>query len=178
LRAVARSTGLEIVIVRPPLVYGPHVKGNFLRLLHWAYRGFPLPLGGVSHRRSLIGVENLARVLLACACDPRAAQETFLVSDNEDLSTPELLRRTAAVLGRPVRLVNLPPSLLSLGARLSGQQNVLRRLCGPLLIDSRKIREVLNWIPPNSVHDQLKGTADWYLAQYHAPQPTRRRAFQ
>jgi nucleoside-diphosphate-sugar epimerase len=175
---VSRATGLEVVIVRPPLVYGPQVRGNFLRLLKWAHRGLPLPLGGASKRRSLIAVDNLTSALLACAVDPRAANETFLVSDNDDISTAELLRRAAAAMDRPARLFSFPQSALRVLAGLSGQRAVLRRLFGSLLIDSSKIRDLLGWTPPVSINDELKLTANWYLGEVQAVHPAPRRVFQ
>ncbi len=171
---IARSTGLEVVIVRPPLVYGPEVKGNFRRLLSWAHRGLPLPLGGASNRRSLIGVENLVSALIACVREPQAANQTFLVSDNEDLSTADLLRRAAAAMNRPARLFRLPESALAFAAMLAGQKAAYDRLFGSLVIDSSKIRNLLAWFPPVSVDGQLASTAKWFLGEAQSPHPTER----
>ena len=165
LAEVARSGALEATVVRPPLVYGPRVRGNFRRLLDWMHRGIPLPFGTTVNRRSLIGVDNLASALLACVLHPRAANQTFLVSDDEDLSTSELLRRTAAAMGRPARLIALPAALLRAVAGVSGQQESFRRLCGSLLLNTKKIRQTLGWTPPASVDDELKRTVNWYLAR-------------
>ncbi len=165
LAEVARAGALEVTVVRPPLVYGPRVRGNFRRLLDWMHRGIPLPFGDTVNRRSLIGVDNLASALLSCALHPQAANQTFLVSDNEDLSTSELLRRTAAAMGRPARLITLPAALLRAAAGFAGQQESFRRLCGSLLLNTKKIRQTLGWTPPASVDDELKLTVNWYLAR-------------
>ncbi|MBL8292193.1 MAG: SDR family oxidoreductase [Bryobacterales bacterium] len=165
LTEISRSSGLEVVIVRPPLVYGPHVRGNFVRMLDWLYRGVPLPLAGATNRRSLIGVQNLVSALAAAVVHPKAAHQTFLVCDDEHLSTPELLRRVAAAMSRKARLVPVPARLLQLAASLCGQRETLRRLCGSLVVDSKKIQSMLGWTPSVSVDEQLRATARWYLEQ-------------
>lgn len=159
LRRVAEEAGLEAVVVRPPLVYGPGVGGNFARLLALVERGLPLPLGAVDNRRSLVGRCNLVDFLVRCAEHPAAAGETFLVSDGEDLSTAELIRRLARALDRPVRLWPVPPALLYAAGRVTGRTAVVERLCGSLQIDSRKGRERLGWAPPATVEEELARTA-------------------
>jgi UDP-4-keto-D-QuiNAc 4-reductase len=165
---IARKSSLEVTVVRPPLVYGPRVKGNFLSLLDWAYRAAPLPLALARAQRSLIGARNLASALAECATHPKAANETFLVSDGEDLSTSELLRRTAAALERPCRLLPFPAAALRAMAGLTGQRAAVSRLMDSLRVDSGKIRRFLGWRPPASVDEQLRLTAQWYLTQRSA----------
>ncbi len=166
LRRVAGFSKLEVVIIRPPLVYGPGVKANFLRLMEWIWRGVPLPLKKVSNRRSLIYVGNLVDAIIACVEHPAATGKTFLVSDNEDVSTPELIRRMAHALGRPARLFPCPPALLHAGARLTGRQEAAERLLGSLVVDSSKIRRELGWKPPYTMEQGLAETARWYKATH------------
>lgn len=163
LRAVERDAGLEVAILRPPLVYGPGVKANFLRLIGAIGRGIPLPLGAVDNRRSLVGVWNLCDLILRCATDPSAAGETFLVSDGEDLSTPELIRTLAEAMERPARLVPVPPSLLLAAGRLLSKAETVERLVGSLQVDSSKAARLLDWTPPVSAREGLARTARWYL---------------
>lgn len=164
LREVAAATGLELVIVRPPLVYGPGVKGNFERLMQALHRGLPLPLGAVHNRRSLVGLDNLVDLLLTCTTHPAAAGEVFLVSDGEDLSTTELLRRTARALGRPARLVPVPEGWMRAAARVLGRDDLAQRLLGSLQVDIAKTRERLGWTPPVGVDEGLARTAAHFLA--------------
>ena len=138
---------LEIVIVRPPLVYGPGAPGNFGRLLRLVRRGLPLPLGAAHNRRSLVAVQNLCDFLRHCAQHPAAAGELFLISDGEDLSTPDLLRRMATALDCPLRLLPVPESLLRLPLRAAGRERMLNQLFGSLLVDSSKARQQLEWQP-------------------------------
>lgn len=155
---VAARTGLEVVVVRPPLVYGPGVKGNFRRLVDLVRRGTPLPLGAVDNRRSLVSVFNLCDLLVRCIDHPAAAGQTFLVSDGEDLSTPELIRRLAGAMDRPARLVPVPPGLMRAGARLLGREGIYRRLCGSLQVDIGPTCERLGWTPPVGVNEGLART--------------------
>ncbi len=154
--ALGRETGMEMVVVRPPLVYGPGVSGNFARLLHWVQRGVPLPLGAVDNRRSLVGLDNLVDLLVTCLTHPAAAGQVFLVSDGEDLSTTDLLRRVAAAMGRRSRLLPLPPALLRVGARAVGRGEMARRLLDSLQVDMSHTRETLGWEPPVSVDEGLR----------------------
>jgi nucleoside-diphosphate-sugar epimerase len=158
LRDIGASTGLEIVIVRPPLVYGPGVRANFLRLVKLVQRRWPLPLAGVNNRRSLVALDNLVDLLICCIDHPAAAGETFLVSDNEDLSTPDLLRRVGAALGVGVRLVPGPRWMLLQGARLFGRRTEVERLLGSLQVDTRRTRELLGWEPRISVDEGILRT--------------------
>lgn len=165
LRQLAAETGLEVVIVRPPLVYGPGVKGNMLSLLGLVGRGWPLPLAGVKNRRSLIGIDNLVDALTICATHPRAAGHMFLVSDGEDISTPDLVRQLAAGMGRPGRLFGVPYLWLNAGAGLIGQGHRLEKLCGDLQVDSTLIRQTLGWMPRMSMKEGLRKMAEWFISQ-------------
>ena len=163
LRALAAATGLEVVIIRPPLVYGPGVKANFLSMMRWLYKGVPLPFGAIHNRRSLVALDNLVDLLVTCIDHPGAANQTFLVSDGEDLSTSELLRRMGVALGRPARLLPVPSRLLDVGAVMLGKTALAQRLCGSLQVDIGKTRELLNWTPPVSVDEALRKTAEYFL---------------
>lgn len=159
---IGQASGLEIVIVRPPLVYGPGVKGNFLRLLGIARKGWPLPLASVQNLRSFIYVENLVDALITCATHANAAGKTYLVSNREDLSTPELLRQLSSRLGTHSRLWRCPPWLLQGAANLIGRGAEASRLLGSLQIDSSLIQTDLGWKPPFTVADSLDRTTQWY----------------
>ena len=148
LHRIAAETGLEIVIVRPPLVYGPKVKGNFSQLLKAVAMGVPLPFATVNNLRSFIYVGNLSDALISCVEHPEATGQTYLVSDGEDISTTELLRQSGEAMGFPARLFSCPLILLRLLGRFSGNVKQIERLLGSLQIDSSKIRQELNWIPP------------------------------
>ena len=163
LRDIAANSGMEVVIVRPPLVYGPGVKANFLNMMRWLNRGVPLPLGAIHNKRSLVGLGNLVDLLITCLDHPAAANQTFLVSDGEDLSTTELFRRMAAALGKPARLVPVPGWMLTVGASLFGKRELSQRLCGSLQVDISKTRNFLGWSPPVSVDVGLRATARDYL---------------
>lgn len=160
LQALARETGLQVVVVRPPLVYGKGVRANFRALARAVQAGVPLPLARVDNRRSLVGLANLVDFLVVCLDHPAAAGETFLVSDGDDLSTPELVRRMAAALGRRAWLLPVPPSLLVGAAALVGKGEVARRLCESLQVDIRKAGAVLGWTPRSSVDEQLRAALE------------------
>ena len=153
---ISAKTGLEVVVVRPPLVYGPSAKGNLARLLKLVRLGLPLPLGAVQNKRSLIGLDNLVDLLTRCVDHPAAAGQTFLVSDGEDLSTPDLLRHMAAAMGRSARLIPVPVPLLRLAGSALGKQVEIDRLVGSLQIDSSYARQVLGWTPPVSVQEGIR----------------------
>ena len=165
LQRIAQETGLEVVIVRPPLVYGPGVKGNFARLLAAIERGRPLPLAGANNLRSLLYVGNLVDALIACATQPAAAGQTYLVSDGEDISTASLVEKIATALGRHNRSFYFPPALLRAGATLLGRAEQVDRLFGALRISDKKIRSDLNWSSPYTLEQGLSETAEWYRAQ-------------
>jgi len=160
----SRDMGLECAIVRPPLVYGPRVRANFLRLMRLVDSGIPLPLASVANRRSLLFVGNLADAISLCITHPQAAGRTFSVTDGEDVSTPELVRRIARALGRPARLFPFPVALLRLAGGLVGQTRAIDRLTGDLTIDSGPIRAALGWRAPYTMEQGLAETAAWYLA--------------
>ena len=165
LLALAAETGLEVVIVRPPLIYGPGVKANFLSMMRWLQRGVPLPFGAIGNRRSLVALDNLVDLLVVCLTHPAASGQRFLVCDGEDLSTTELLRRLSAALGRTARLLPVPQALIEWAAILLGRRQLNQRLCGSLQINMDKTRERLGWAPPLSVDQALAKTAAHYLKE-------------
>ena len=156
LLALAASTGIEVVVIRSPLVYGPGVRANFAALMRAVARGVPLPLGAVNNRRSLVAIDNLVDLIDTCVEHPAAANEIFFVSDGEDLSTPELVRRLAHAMGRPARLFPMPASVLMAGAMLLGKREVAQRLLGSLQVDISKARSLLGWTPPVNVDEGLR----------------------
>lgn len=154
---LAEEMGLEVVIIRPPLVYGPRVKGNFLRMLSWLQRGVPLPLRCVTeNRRSLVALDNLVDLLVTCVDHPAAANKTFLVSDGEDLSTADLLRRLGKAMGKRARLLPVPLALLQTAAKLLGKGDMAQRLLGNLQVDISHTCQTLGWNPPISVDEGLR----------------------
>lgn len=163
LRELATRTGMDVVIVRPVLVYGPGVKANFLNMMRWLDKGIPLPLGAINNRRSLVALDNLVDLLVTCLEHPKAANQTLLVSDAEDMSTTELLTRVGKALGKPARLLPVPMWLLSGLATLLGKRAFSQRLCGSLQVDIDKTRTLLDWQPPVSVDQALQQTANHYL---------------
>jgi nucleoside-diphosphate-sugar epimerase len=156
LQQIALETGMEVVIIRPPLVYGPGVKGNFASMIKLVEKGLPLPFGAIDNRRSLVGLDNLVDLIITCIDHPNAANQVFLVSDGEDLSTSGLLRRVAKAMGRPSRLISVPVGLLQLGATVLGKKAVGQRLLGSLQVDISSTRERLDWTPPVSVDEGLR----------------------
>lgn len=158
LRQLGAATGMEVVIIRPPLVYGPGVKANFAALMRAVRRGSPLPLGAVHNRRSLVGLDNLVDFIVICASHAQAANQTFLVSDGHDLSTPELVQGLAHVAGVRVRLLPVPVWALQAAARLLGRGDMMQRLCGNLQVDIAKAHRLLGWTPPVSVAEGLRRT--------------------
>lgn len=163
LKQISRESGMEVVIIRPPLVYGPGVKANFLSMMRWLTKGVPLPLGAINNQRSLVAIGNLVDLIVTCIEHPAAANQTFLVSDGEDLSTTQLLRRLAKALGKQSKLVPVPQWLLIFGAALVGQQAAAQRICGSLQVNIDKNRDMLGWVPPITVDRAMRETARYYL---------------
>ena len=156
LQGLYEEFGGELVIVRPPLVYGAKVGGNFARLIRLIQSGVPLPFGAIRNRRSLVSIENLVDFLILCASHPAAADNTFLVSDGDDLSTPELVAQIAGALGMRSRLLPVPVSMLRLAGRCLGKTNEVQRLTDSLQADIEKSRRLLHWQPPFSVQDSVR----------------------
>jgi UDP-N-acetyl-alpha-D-quinovosamine dehydrogenase len=163
LREISAKTGLEIVIVRPPLVFGPNAPGNFRRLLRAVEKGIPLPLGAIRNRRSFVALDNLIDLLAVCLRHPSASGQVFLVSDGDDLSTTDLLRRLAAAMGKTLRLIPIPADLLRATLQVLGRPELAQRLCGSLEVDIKKTREVVGWAPKVSVDDALRETVIDYF---------------
>lgn len=159
---IASQTGMEVVMVRPPLVYGPGVRANFASMMRWLRRGVPLPLGAIHNARSLVALDNLVDLLVICLTHPAAAGQVFLVSDGEDVSTTELLRRAAQAMGRSARLLPIPSTWLEGAAALLGRRNVAQRLCGSLQVDIEKTRQVLGWRPPLTLDEGLKKAVEGF----------------
>jgi nucleoside-diphosphate-sugar epimerase len=155
LMRIAEETGLEVVIIRSPLVYGFSAPGNFGSLMRGVQRGWPLPLGAVHNQRSFVALDNLVDFIVNCITHPQAANQTFLVSDGEDLSTPDLIRRMACAMNRTARLLPVPVWALKAGASLLGKGDAVQRLCGNLQVDISKSRTLLGWNPPISVDEGL-----------------------
>ena len=159
---IARSSGMEVVIIRPPLVYGPQVKGNFAALVRAVLAGFPLPFKGLDNRRSMIALDNLVDLIVRCADrekTPRAVNEIFLVSDGDDVSLPELLRRIAVAYGKTARLFSVPEAWLRIAARMVGQTAAISRLADSLVVDVSKTESLLGWRPVVSMETQLEKMA-------------------
>lgn len=165
LRTLAKGSGMEVTIIRPVLVYGPGVKANFLLMMRWLHNGIPLPLGSIDNARSLVALDNLVDLIVTCVNHPAAANQTFLVSDGEDLSTTSLLRRTAAALGKPARLLPVPSWMLEWAFRTMGREEVGQRICGSLQVDMSATQRLLGWRPPVRVDDALKQTTRHFLEQ-------------
>jgi nucleoside-diphosphate-sugar epimerase len=160
LQGVAEETGMEVVVIRPPLVYGPGVKGNFATMIKLVAKGLPLPLGAVHNKRSLVALDNLVDLIITCIDHPGAANQVFLAGDGTDLSTTELLRGIGNAMGKPARLIPVPPGLLMFGAGLLGKKDVAQRVLGSLQVDISKARNLLGWEPPLSVEEGLRRCFD------------------
>ncbi len=156
LMQLAAETGMEVVIIRPPLVYGPGAPGNFGSLVRWIEKGVPLPLGAIHNKRSLVGIDNLVDLIIRCIDHPAAANQVFLAGDGEDLSTTELLRGVGKAMGKPAQLVPAPAGLLQFGATLLGKKAMAQRLLGSLQVDISKTCELLDWKPPYTVEEGLR----------------------
>lgn len=162
LTKIGAETGMDTVIIRPPLVYGPHMKANFLQLMNIVDRGIPLPFAGVDNRRSFLYVGNLVDALSACAVRAEAANKIYLVSDGEAVSTAELIRRIARALGKTPRLFPAPEKLIKLAGSMTGRSSAVDRLLGSLTVDSSRIARELAWKAPFSMDRGLHETAEWY----------------
>ncbi|GHD53890.1 hypothetical protein GCM10008110_27940 [Marinobacter persicus] len=156
LHKIASETGMEVVIIRPPLVYGPGVKGNFASMIKLVEKGLPLPLGSIHNKRSLVALDNLVDLIITCIDHPAAANQVFLAGDGQDVSTTELLRGVGRAMGKPARLVPVPAGMLMFGAGLLGKKAVAHRLLGSLEVDISKARNLLGWEPPLSVEEGLR----------------------
>lgn len=156
---LAKTSEMDVVIIRPVLVYGPGVKANFFNMMQWVSKGYPLPLGGINNKRSLVALDNLLSLIITCITHPAASNQIFLVSDGEDLSTSQLLVRTSKALNKRSILVPLPSWFLRIAATVLGKRDVYDRLCGSLQVDISKTRKVLGWQPEISVDDALCKTA-------------------
>jgi nucleoside-diphosphate-sugar epimerase len=163
LRQIAAGTTMQWVVVRPPLVYGPGVRGNFLTLLRAVFRGFPLPLGSLHNRRSLVSVFNLSDFVCLLLDHPAAANSRFLVSDQHDLSTPDLLRSIAQALHRPSRILPCPEAALHVAAAVLGRRSATQRLCSSLVVDTQKATDSLRWSAPTTLSWGLSRTAEWFF---------------
>jgi nucleoside-diphosphate-sugar epimerase len=164
LRRIAEKTGMEVVIIRPVLVYGPGVRANFQAMMRWLSRGVPLPLGCITeNRRSLVFLDNLVDLIVTCIDHPSAANQTFLVSDDEDMSTTALLQRVSVALGKPARLIPVPVGLIKMVAKIIGRPSIAQRLCGSLHVDISKTKALLGWSPPVTVDEGLRRTAEYWL---------------
>lgn len=164
LQKIADNTNMDVVIIRPPLVYGPGVQANFLSMLKITSKGYPLPFGAMTkNRRSLVSLDNLVDLIVTCIEHPMAANETFLVSDNADLSTADLFRRLSVACGKPVFLLSVPVFLFKIGFKLIGKAEHYQRLCGSLQVDISATMEKLSWKPPCTIDDSLAKTAVHYL---------------
>lgn len=167
LREIAGRTNMELAILRPPLVYGPGVGANFWRLMRSVDRGIPLPFGAVKNRRSLVFLGNLVDAIKVCLDHPHAAGKTCLVSDGQDVSTPELVKKIAQSLERPPRLLSVPPELMRIVGRLVGRGQEVERLLGSLAIEDGILRKDLGWVPPFTMQAGLDETVKWYRARAH-----------
>ncbi len=162
---LARETDMNVVIIRPPLVYGPGVKANFAAMMDWVNKDIPLPFGAIDNQRSLVALDNLVSFIIHCIDHPKAANEIFLISDGEDVSTTELLRKVARALDKNPRLVPVPVSWMWFVAKLLGKEQVANRLFGSLQVDSSKARALLGWKPVITMDEQLRKTADVFLSK-------------
>ena len=163
---LSEETKMKVVIIRPPMVYGPNVKANFLSMMKWLYKGIPLPLGAIHNKRSLVSLDNLVDLIITCIKHPEAANGVFLVSDDEDLSTTELLSRVSNALDKKPCLFPVNKKLLELCLKLIGKKDLALRLCGSLQVDISKTKKLLDWTPPVSVDSGLRKTAEYFLENH------------
>jgi nucleoside-diphosphate-sugar epimerase len=160
---IAKETSMEVVIIRPPLVYGANAPGNFRRLVTSVNKGIPLPLGSIHNKRTLVALDNLVDLINTCIDHPAAANQVFLAGDDEDVSTTLLLQKVGLVLGKPARLINVPPMLIKLGAAILGKSDSANSLLGNLQVDISKARELLGWEPPITIDEGIKKAVKGFL---------------
>jgi nucleoside-diphosphate-sugar epimerase len=165
LKELSLKTGMEVVIIRPPLIYGPGVKANFLKMMRWVEKGIPLPLGSITNQRSLLGIDNFLDFIGVCLTHPKAAGQTFLISDDHDVSTTELLKEIASAMHRSSRLLSVPQFVLEKGLILLGQGDITERLFASLQLDITLAKTLLSWKPPFSFNDQITKTVAAYLSE-------------
>ncbi len=168
LQEISQGTGLEVVIVRPPLIYGPEVKANFLKMLHLVRKGLPLPFGRVKNSRSLVYIENLVSALCTVATHPNAANQTYLVADDDALSLTQMMSTLGKEMGKASRLIPVPVGLMSFTFALLGKKNINTRLFGSLEVSNKKIKSQLNWVPPVAATEGLRETVKWYQCEFGA----------
>ncbi len=166
LKLIAEQTGLEVVVIRPPLIYGPRVKANFLKMMRWVEGGMPLPFGAIQNQRSMLGLDNLINFIELCLTHPDAAGQIFLVGDDHDVSTTELLKEIAAAMDCPSRLLSIPQYYIENLLIILGQRHISERLCGSLQLDISLAKTRLAWRPPYTFKDQLKKTVLDYLSRH------------
>lgn len=164
LKELSLNTGMEVVIIRPPLIYGPGVKANFLKMIQWVEKDIPLPLGSINNKRSLLGIDNLLDFIQVCLTHPKAANQIFLISDDYDVSTTELLKEIAGAMRHPTNLLPIPQFVLEKGLILLGQGHIAERLCSSLQLDINLAKTLLSWKPPFSFKNQMNKTLVAYLS--------------
>lgn len=165
LQNLCADSAMELVIIRPPLVYAEHAPGNFARLLKLVSFGLPLPFSLVKNQRSMVALENLVDFILCCVMHPAAANQTFVIADHQPVSTPQMLRYLSAGMGKRLLLLPVPLSLMRVAATLAGRKALFNQLCGSLEVDASKAQQLLNWTPPVTVEDAMRKTAAAYLAE-------------
>jgi UDP-N-acetyl-alpha-D-quinovosamine dehydrogenase len=168
LRDIAQETGMQVVVIRPPLIYGPGVKANFASMMRWVYSRVPLPLGAIDNRRSFVGLDNIVDLIITCANHPAASNQTFIAGDGEDLSTTQLLQRLGRALGHRANLIPVPAAILRACFGMLGKGEMAQRLCGSLQVDISKSRNVLGWNPPRRVDEGLQSVAADFLSRRSA----------
>jgi len=161
--SIGDSSNMEVVILRPPLVYGPHVKANFLKLLDCVYRGIPLPFGGVKNQRNFIALDNVIQVILACVVHQKAINGIFNISDDEYISTKDLIEKISNAMGKPARIFYFPVFLAKLLLIIMGKKSLYNKLWGSLRVESKKIKDQLGWAPEMGMDEGIQKTVDWYL---------------
>lgn len=159
---LTKGSPMELVVIRPPLVYGPNAPGSFSRLVKVVERGLPLPFGGIKNRRSFVGLDNLVDLIITCINHPAAANQLFLAGEDADMSTPELVQKLGKALSKPVSLFTVPTQLLIMAGALLGKKTEVQRLCGSLQVDNSKVRSLLSWEPPISVDEGLRRMVEGY----------------